>query len=230
MTKRTGLLLIGAAMLLVAAASHDRLAPRSIVEFAQSPSVLLDAGNSYWNEQAPAEFRVRFETTKGRFTIEAHRWWAPRGVDRFYDLVRAGFFDDSRFFRVRAGFIVQFGIPGDPKVASVWKDRAMPDDPEKQSNVRGTVAYAMTGPNTRTTQLYVNLADNSRLDAQGFAPIGMVSEGMEVIDRLYSAYGEQAGGGMRGGKQQKVLERGNAYLDREFPLLDRLIQARYSEH
>jgi cyclophilin family peptidyl-prolyl cis-trans isomerase len=110
--------------------------------------------------------------------IEATRAWAPRGVDRFYHLVRSGFFDDSRFYRVRAGFIAQFGIPGDPAVAGVWKDQTIPDDPALQSNRRGFVAYAMTGPNTRTTQLFISLADNTRLDAEGFAPIGRVVEGM----------------------------------------------------
>jgi cyclophilin family peptidyl-prolyl cis-trans isomerase len=147
-------------------------------------------------------------------------------VDRFYNLVAAGFFDDSRFFRVRAGYIVQFGIPGDPAIAAVWRNVTIKDDSASQSNLRGTVAYAMTGPNTRTTQLYINLGDNSRLDSQGFAPIGRVISGMDVADRLYSGYGEDAGGGMRGGNQGKIFEGGNAYLDRVFPKLDKLLRAR----
>jgi cyclophilin family peptidyl-prolyl cis-trans isomerase len=179
--------------------------------------------------QAPNLFQVLFETSQGAFIVEAHREWAPRGVDRFYGLVSAGFFDDSRFFRVVAGFIAQFGLPGNPAVAAVWKERAIPDDPVRQSNLRGTVAYAMTGPDTRATQIYINLADNARLDAQGFAPFGRVISGMDVVDRLYSGYGETAGGGMRGGKQGKILAGGNAYLDAEFPKLDRLLRARLQE-
>ncbi len=179
--------------------------------------------------RAPEVFRVRFATSQGAFVVEAHREWAPLGVDRFHRLVAAGFFDGSRFFRVVAGFIAQFGIAGDPAVTALWKDRTIPDDPVRQSNTRGTIAYAMTGPGTRSTQLYVNLADNARLDAQGFAPIGRVTAGMEVVDRLYSGYGETAGGGMRGGRQGKLLAGGNAYLDSEFPKLDRLLRAQLLE-
>ena len=186
---------------------------------------LLDPADKVWSEKAPETFKVRIETSKGSFVIEAHRDWAPIGGDRFYNLARKGFFDDSRFFRVRAGFIVQFGIAGDPAVANAWKNQAMRDDPVKQSNARGTVAYAMTGPHTRTTQLYINLSDNSRLDAEGFAPIGEVIEGMDVVAQFYAGYGEDAGGGMRGGKQGRIFEGGNAYLDREFPKLDSLIRA-----
>jgi homoserine O-acetyltransferase len=172
---------------------------------------------------------VRFETSQGPFVVEVHREWAPQGVDRFYGLVAAGFFDDSRFFRVVSGFIAQFGIPGDPRVTAAWKGRTIPDDPVRQSNTRGTLAYAMTGPGTRSTQIYVNLADNARLDAQGFAPIGRVTSGLEVVDRLYSGYGETAGGGMRGGKQGPMLAGGNAYLDANFPKLDRVLRATLQE-
>lgn len=193
---------------------------------ADARAALLNPGDSWWQHKAPAVFRVRFETGKGDFVIEAHREWAPQGADRLYNLARAGFFDDSRFFRVRAGFIAQFGIPGDPAVAAVWRSRTMTDDPVRQSNTRGTVSYAMTGPDARTTQFFVNLGDNSRLDKEGFAPVGRVVAGMEVVDRLYSGYGEAAGGGMRGGKQSPMFEGGNKYLDREFPLLDRLLRAR----
>lgn len=189
-------------------------------------AALLDPHHEIWSRQAPDAFRVRFETSQGAFVVEAHREWAPHGVDRFHGLVASGFFDDSRFFRVVAGFIAQFGIPGDPSVTAEWKTRTIVDDPVRQSNTRGTIAYAMTGPNTRSSQLYINLGDNSRLDAQGFAPIGRVTSGMEVVDRLYAGYGEGAGGGMRGGKQGKILEGGNAYLDTSFPRLDRLLRAR----
>jgi cyclophilin family peptidyl-prolyl cis-trans isomerase len=178
---------------------------------------------------APEVFRVRFETSQGPFVVEAHREWAPQGADRFHALAAAGYFDGSRFFRVVPGFIAQFGVAGDPKVTAAWKDRTIPDDPVRQSNTRGTIAYAMTGPNTRSTQLYINLADNSRLDAQGFAPIGRVTSGMEVVDRLYSGYGEGSGGGMRGGKQGEMLKGGNAWLDASFPKLDHLLRARLLE-
>jgi cyclophilin family peptidyl-prolyl cis-trans isomerase len=179
-----------------------------------------------WSRRAPEVFRVRFETSQGPFVVEARREWAPQGVDRFFGLVSMRFFDDSRFFRVVAGFIAQFGIPGDPAVSRAWKQRTIPDDPVRQSNTRGTLAFAMTGPGARSSQLFINLADNSRLDAQGFAPIGRVTSGMEVVDRLYSGYGEGAGGGMRGGKQGKILAGGNAWLDARFPRLDRLERAR----
>ena len=188
-------------------------------------AVLMDPSHAAWSEPAPDVFRVRLETSKGAFVIEVHRAWAPYGVDRFFNLVRTGFFDDSRFFRVRAGFIAQFGIPGDPTVTALWKDRTMPDDPVRQTNTRGAVAYAMTGPDTRTTQLYINYGDNARLDAEGFAPIGRVVEGMDVVDQLYAGYDEEAGGGMRGGKQDQMLEGGNAHLDAHFPLLDKLRRA-----
>lgn len=168
---------------------------------------------------------MRVETTKGDFVIEAHRDWAPRGVDRLYQLVRAGYYDDSRFSRVRAGYIVQWGIAGDPAVAQRWRDQRIADDSVRHTNARGTIAYAMTGPDTRTTQLYINLRDNTQLDVQGFAPLGQVARGMDVVDRLNAEYGESAGGGMRGGKQGPVFEGGNAYLDRTYPRLDRLIRA-----
>jgi len=189
-------------------------------------AALLDPSDSLWSAHAPDTFDVRIETSKGPFTIRVLRGWAPRGADRFFNLVRAGFYDDSRFFRVREGFIAQFGLPGDPAIAPHWIDNAIPDDPVNTSNVRGTVAFAMTGPDTRTTQVYMNLADNDRLDAQGFAPFGRVMEGMDVVDRLYAGYDESAGGGVRGGKQGRIIAEGNAHLDRDFPLLDHLVSAR----
>ena len=213
-----------AALVLCCVASQPRALDR-VPSRIDARAALLNPRHKLWKRKAPDVFRVKFETSKGDFVVEAHRDWAPHGADRLYNLVRAGFFDDSRFFRVRAGFIAQFGIPGDPAVAAVWRSRAIPDDPARQSNTRGFVAYAMTGPDTRTTQLFVNLADNSRLDGEGFAPVGRVVEGMDVVDRLYAGYGETAGGGMRGGKQAPLFEGGNAYLDREFPKLDRLLRA-----
>jgi len=183
--------------------------------------------------RVPDVFQVRFETSQGPFVVEVHREWAPQGADRFHELVASGYFDDSRFFRVVPGFIAQFGVAGAPKVTAAWKDRTIPDDPVRQSNIqsntRGTIAYAMTGPNTRATQLYINLADNSRLDAQGFVPVGRVTSGMDVVDRLYGGYGETSGGGMRGGKQGEMLKGGNAWLDANFPKLDHLLRARLLE-
>ncbi len=191
----------------------------------KSSNVLLHPADGFWKEQAPVRLRVRFNTGEGDFVVEVHRAWAPIGADRLYNLVRAGFFDDSRFFRVRADYIAQFGIPGDPKISTVWRELAIKDDPVRESNTRGSFAYAMTGPDTRTTQLYINLADNTHLDAQGFAPIGWVVEGMEVVDRLYAGYDEGAGGGMRSGKQGTIFSDGNAHLDRDFPMLTKLVRA-----
>ena len=190
-------------------------------------SILLDPEHGAWAVNAPDLFRVRFETSKGDFVLEVNRRWAPRGADRFYNLVRLGFYDDTRFYRVREGFIAQFGLSGDPEVNAVWYARAMPDDTVLRSNTRGMVSYAMLeAPNSRTTQLYINLDDNSRLDDQGFAPLARVVEGMAVIDSLYAGYDERAGGGMRGGNQGRIVDGGNAYLDAEFPLLDRVVTAR----
>ncbi len=174
---------------------------------------------------APNVFRVKFETSAGNFVIETHRDWAPLGADRFYELVRAKYFDDSRFFRTVAGKWVQFGIAGDPKVALKWRNRTIEDDPVRQSNKLGFVAFAFTKPGTRATELYINLGDNSQQDAQGFAPFGKVVEGMDVVQKLYSGYGENSGGGMRAGHQDRMFEEGNAYLDREYPKVDKLIRA-----
>jgi cyclophilin family peptidyl-prolyl cis-trans isomerase len=185
----------------------------------------MDPAHEYWKQNAPAAYQVKVATTQGSFTIEAHRDWAPRGADRFYNLVRAGFYDGSRFFRVIAGDFAQFGIPGDPLLAAVWRTESFPDDPAKQSNVRGYVAYAMTGPGARTTQVFVLMGDRSRQDKDGFAPFGKVVDGMDVVGILYSGYGESAGGGMRAGKQAKIFEGGNAYLDAAFPKLDKLLRA-----
>jgi homoserine O-acetyltransferase len=188
-------------------------------------AALIDPGHEYWKQVAPAVYQVKVATTQGDFTIETHREWAPRGADRFYNLVRAGFYDDSRFFRVLPNDFAQFGIPGDPLLAATWRNASFADDPVKQSNVRGYVAFAMTGPDARTTQIFVLMGDRSRQDKDGFAPFGKVVAGMDVVDKLYAGYGEGAGGGMRGGKQAKIFEGGNAYIDEAFPKLDRLIGA-----
>ncbi len=139
-------------------------------------------------------------------------------------MARTGFFNDSRFYRIRAGAFAQFGIPGKPEIAKVWEHASIPDDPVSQSNLKGFVSFAMTGPGTRTTQLFISLKDNKEYDGQGFAPIGKVTEGMEVVEALYSEYVETAGGGMRGGKQARLFNEGNRYLDKNFPKLDKLIK------
>ena len=175
---------------------------------------------------APSVFQVRLQTTKGAIVIEVHRDWAPNGADRFYQLVTSRYYDGNRFFRVVAGRWAQFGINGDPAVAKAWRDRAIPDDPRRQSNVRGTVAFAFAVPNGRTTQVYIALTDLSATqDEQGFAPFGRVVSGMEVADALNSEYGESSGSGIRAGRQQPLFDGGNAYLDRAFPRLDRIVKA-----
>jgi homoserine O-acetyltransferase len=186
---------------------------------------LAEPDGVFWREESPGLFRVRVETSRGAFTMEVHRDWAPRGADRFYNLVRSGYYDDSRFTRVVPGFIAQFGVGRDSVLNATWASRSFPDDSVRASNVRGVFGFAMTGPNARTTQIYINLVDNTRLDAQGFSPIGRVAEGMAVVDSLYDGYGENSGGGVRAGKQGPLRNGGNAYVDREFPRLDRLIRA-----
>jgi peptidyl-prolyl cis-trans isomerase A (cyclophilin A) len=176
---------------------------------------------------SPRTFRVSLETTKGAIVVDVVRDWAPHGADRFYRLVQAGYYDDNRFFRVVKGQWAQFGINGDPKVAGEWRGRTIPDDPPKQSNVRGTVTFAFAVPNGRATQVYIALTDlSARQDSQGFVPFGRVIVGMDVADALNAEYGEASGGGIRGGKQQPLFEGGNTYLDREFPRLDRIVRAR----
>jgi peptidyl-prolyl cis-trans isomerase A (cyclophilin A) len=176
-------------------------------------------------ERAPATFRVRFETTKGPFVVEVTRAWAPRGADRFYNLAKAGYFDDVTFFRVISGFMVQFGIHGQPEVAAAWRDASIPDDPVKESNRRGTLTFATAGPNTRTTQLFINFKDNTSLDGQGFAPFGKVVEGMSVVDSIHAGYGEGAPYGA-GPDQGRAQTEGNAYFRRDFPKLDHIKTAR----
>ena len=192
---------------------------------AQGREILLESAHPAWLEEAPESFRARFETSKGTFIIEVQRVWAPIGADRFYNLVRHGFYDDQRFSRVVSGFITQWGLSGDPEVTRSWRGQTILDDPVVESNTRGAIAYAMTGPNTRLTQVFISMVDNSRLDEQGFAPFGLVVEGMEVVDSLYDGYGEEAGGGMRAGNQGPVEEGGNAYLQANYPELDYINRA-----
>lgn len=174
---------------------------------------------------APDSFDVTFETTRGDVVVRAYRAWAPRGADRLYALVQRGYYDDTRFFRVLDGFMAQFGASGDPAAARQWTDSTIADDPVVQSNERGMVSFASAGPNTRTTQLFINTGDNARLDGMGFAPVGRVVSGMAAVDSLYSDYGEGAPSGP-GPDQALIAREGNAYLDREFPRLDGIRRAR----
>jgi peptidyl-prolyl cis-trans isomerase A (cyclophilin A) len=182
-----------------------------------SAADLTDPGKL--KEKAPETFKARFDTTKGAFTIEVTRSLSPNGADRFYNLVRSGYFKDVAFFRVIPGFMCQFGIHGDPKVSAAWREAQISDDPVIGSNTRGAVTFAMGGPNTRTTQLFISFGNNSRLDGMGFPPLGKVSEGMDVVDKINGEYGEGAPEG-RGPSQRRIQLEGNAYLKKDFPNLD----------
>ena len=175
-------------------------------------------------EQAPATYKARFDTTKGVFVVEVTRAWAPRGADRFYNLVKNGFYDDTRFFRVISGFMVQFGINGDPNIMARWRTAQISDDPVTQSNTRGMITFAMAGPNTRTSQVFINFGDNSRLDQSGFAPFGRVVSGMNVVEAINAEYGEGAPNG-RGPNQSRIQSEGNAYLSKDFSRMDYIKKA-----
>lgn len=189
--------------------------------------VLLDPSLPDWVGPAPAEFKVKFSTTKGDFTMQVVREWSPRGADRFYHLVKNGYYDDVVFFRVVAGFMAQFGIHGSPEVNNVWRNASIQDDPVTQTNKRGMVSFAKRGiPNSRTTQIFINYSDkNDRLDTMGFSPFGKIIEGMDVVDNLYNGYGEGAPGG-RGPDQGRIQAEGNAYLKGSFKELDSVKTAR----
>jgi peptidyl-prolyl cis-trans isomerase A (cyclophilin A) len=190
-----------------------------------APAYSQNLGNpAALKEQAPAVYKVEFDTSKGPFVIEVHRDWAPNGADRFYNLVKNGFYDNTRFFRVIEGFMAQFGVNGDPKVSAAWREARIKDDAVKVSNKRTFVTFATAGPNTRTTQVFISYGDNSNLDSQGFSPFGQVVSGMKVVDSLYSGYGEGAPGG-RGPNQARVQSEGNAYLASSFPNLDYVLKA-----
>ena len=170
-------------------------------------------------KKAPDDFNVEFKTSKGSFVVSVDRNLAPNGVDRFYNLVNAGFYTECRFFRVMENFMAQFGFHGNPEVTGVWADATIPDDPIKGSNTRGTITFATRGANTRTTQLFINLIDNSRLDGQGFAAFGSVTQGMDVVDSIHSGYGEKP-------SQQQLGRKGNSYLKKLFPDMDYIEYAR----
>lgn len=209
--------LVAAVALLAAAAACARRPP------------LLDPSSKRWRGTAPDSFHVAFETTRGRVVVLARREWSPLAVDRFYQLVRAGYFDGDRFFRVVGGFVAQFGLSGDPRVTAAWKDRALPDEPVRASNRRGTLAFARSGPNTRAGQLYFNLVDNARLDTLngiGFPPIAETVEGLEVLDSLYAGYGGTRTNRVPGPSQDSITVQGEAYLARVYPKLDVIRTAR----
>ena len=213
-------LMLGLSPLAHAEESNDNAAP--------DKSVLLDPSHESWSRQAPDTYKVKFVTSKGDIVIEVTRAWAPRGADRFYNLADNGFYDGCKFFRVIEGFMSQFGINGDPEVSAVWREQKIQDDPNKEKNTRGRVTFAMAGPDTRTTQLFISFDDNSFLDTQGFSPFGEVVEGMDVVDQLYAEYGEGAPRG-NGPDQGRIQQEGNAYLNAEFPRLDHIISAEVVE-
>ena len=187
----------------------------------------LDPSNPEWVKPAPPVSHLRFETTKGVFVLELVREWGPIGADRLYNLARLGYYDDTRFHRVNKEYIAQFGLHGNPAVNAAWKDNYLDDDPPRSENKRGTFAFAMKGatqPRTRSRQIYINLKDNPRSDAEPFTILGTVVEGMSVVDSLYSGYGENSGSGVRQGKQGPLEAGGNAFMDKEYPLLDRIIR------
>lgn len=169
--------------------------------------------------KAPADFKVKFTTTAGDFVVEVHRDWAPLGADRFYNLVRHGFFTNASFFRVVPNFVVQFGLNADPAVNKAWADANIKDDPVVQTNSRGRLVFATAGPGTRTTQLFINFRDNGRLDGMGFAPFGEVIDGMDVVDKIYPGYGEQP-------SQDLITSQGDAYISQNFPNIDKIKLAR----
>ncbi len=169
--------------------------------------------------KAPAVYKAKFTTTTGDFVVEVHRDWAPLGADRFYNLVRYGYFTNAAFFRVVPGFVVQFGLNANPALNKVWHEAAIQDDPVTQSNKRGTLVFATAGPNTRTTQFFINFVDNARLDGMGFAPFGTVVEGMDVVDKIFPAYGEKP-------RQDLITDQGDAYLKANFPDMDKIKLAR----
>lgn len=193
--------------------------PPAAAPAATGSEALMDPSKA--KETAPASFKVKFHTTKGDFVVEVTRAWSPNGADRFFNMVKAGFYKDIAFFRAIDGFMVQFGISGDPKISAAWREASIMDDPSAgQSNTKGMVTFAKTGrPNSRTTQIFINYGDNNNLDPMGFTPFGKVVEGMDVVDGLYKGYGEGAPRG-RGPDQQRVQQEGNTYLKADFPQLD----------
>lgn len=181
-------------------------------------SVLLDPASEACTLKAPDQFQARFETTSGPFVVEIHREWAPLGADRFYNLVLNGFFDDTTFFRVVPNFVVQYGLNGDPKINSAWRNANIRDDKVLQTNKRGRITFATSGPHSRTTQLFINLNDNDFLDRMGFAPFGEIVNGIQNVDRIFAGYGEKP-------RQDLIQSQGDEYLKKSFPNITRITQA-----
>jgi homoserine O-acetyltransferase/O-succinyltransferase len=193
----------------------------------QDDQLLLDPSNAEWRKPAPPVSHLRFETSKGVFVLELVRANGPIGADRLYNLARLGYYDDTRVHRVNPNYIAQFGLHGNPAVNAAWKNQYIADDPPRSRNTRGTFAFSYKGPgnpNTRNTQIYINLADNSKNDVEPFTVLGTVVEGLDVVDKLYSGYGENSGSGVRQGRQGPLETGGNAFVDREYPLLDRILR------
>ena len=211
--KRASALLALIALQLIPVACKDKTPPPPPgAAVPTPPSPAIDAAS-------PESFRVKFATTKGDFTVEVTRAWAPKGADRFYRLVTEGYFKDIRFFRVLPGFMAQFGMSGNPALNAKLDSLRIPDDPVTQSNKRGMLTFATSGPNTRSNQFFINYGDNASLDPQGFSPFGKVVEGMKAVDALYGGYGEGAPNGP-GPSQDSIATKGNEYLQRAFPKLD----------
>ncbi len=182
--------------------------------------VIMNPAHAAFKEPAPAQFKVVFETSAGSFTVAVDRSLAPAGADRFYNLARHGFYNEQRFFRVVPGFVVQWGMHGDPQIGAQWQSAGIADDPVRGSNKRGTLCFAATqAPNSRTTQIFVNLGDNAYLDAHGFAPFGTVVEGLDVVEKINAQYGEKP-------DQMQIRQQGNSYLQEQFPALDYIREAR----
>jgi peptidyl-prolyl cis-trans isomerase A (cyclophilin A) len=207
---------------------RNRPAPLAILlsALAALPATAAVPSPDALKEKAPDTFYARFETTKGAFVVQVKREMAPNGADRFYNLVKSGFYDGQAFFRVVKGFVVQWGIPGDPAAAAAWASARIPDDPVKEHNAAGTITFAKSGPGSRTTQVFINLSDNRRsLDKAGFAPFGIVVEGMDVVRKLHPGYGDMVSQGGRGVDVPRLYQEGDRYLKASFPKLDRIVKA-----
>ncbi len=226
-TSLRGAWAVAVALAIVACAHRTAPAPTPL----QRSALLLDPNNPEWTRPAPAVSHLRFETTKGVFVLELNRAWGPLGADRAYNLARLGYYNDTRIHRVNPHYLAQWGLHGDSAVNAAWKGHYLRDDPPRSHNVRGTFAFSYEGSgheNTRNTQIYVNLADNNKNDVEPFTVLGTVSQGMAVLDSLYSGYGENSGSGVRQGKQGPLANGGNAFMDRMYPKLDRIIRVTVS--
>ena len=244
MKRSTQIALFSASFVLFAAACGEKAAPPKAAETPAAAPAAPEAPEAVPSPPTPAilhpdgaklaavgpdSFTVHVVTSRGKFDMMIHRSWAPKGSDRLYYLFSNYYFDGIRFFRVLNGFMAQFGSSGDPAVAKVWRDLAISDEPTVQSNTRGRLTFAKGGPNSRTTQLFINYGNNSQLDGAGFPPIGEVTNGMSVVDSLYNQYGDGAEMGGRGPSQTRLGMEGNAYLNKEFPKLDYIVTARVSQ-